>query len=94
MKNSLDYAGCNAMRMGNCNATETDVNDGFPISPSFGHEIEELLRGFPIQLWVIEEPALSKKSLRFIWHLEKKTHYPDTIVVSGQSKGFGTTAYA
>lgn len=49
------------MRMRNYNATETNVNDGFPICASFGHEIDELLRGRPVQLGVIEEPALSKR---------------------------------
>jgi len=49
------------MRMWNCNATETNINDGFPICPSFGYEIDELLRGFPVQLWIIEEPAFSKR---------------------------------
>jgi hypothetical protein len=79
------------MRYGD--TAKPDVNKSLAIGARPGNEIQKLLRGLPVKLWILQEPAKNMPMRISSTIIRYTTYYPEMAVASPQSRGLGTTAY-
>ena len=46
------------MRVWNSNGPKSDIHDGFPVCPCFGHPFHKGGRRCPIEIWVVQKPTV------------------------------------